>query len=94
MRNKVFREPELLIREKTLILKNTYKKNSIPHLNIKGTIRNVNENIAVKLTGEDVFRQNKIDKKLIEIDGTENKSNLGANGMCRCSSKIFKYATL
>lgn len=46
---------------------------------VEKAVRNVNEQIAVKLSGVDVFKQNIIDRKLIEIDGTENKSNLGAN---------------
>jgi len=54
-------------------------KNKYMGKSVEKAVRNVNEQIAVKLTGEDVFKQNKIDLKLIEIDGTENKANLGAN---------------
>ena len=65
---------------------------------VEKAVRNVNENIAVKLTGEDVFKQNKIDKKLIEIDGTDNKSNLGANvtlGVSlACADAAAKYLNM
>ena len=65
---------------------------------VEKAVRNVNENIAVKLTGEDVFGQNKIDKKLIEIDGTDNKSNLGANATLgvslACADAAAKYLNM
>src|SRR5699024_12153961 len=42
-------------------------------------VENVNEIIAPELIGLDVTRQNIIDAIMIELDDTENKSNLGAN---------------
>ena len=42
-------------------------------------VQNVNEIIAPALEGMNVFDQAYIDKKLIELDGTENKGKLGAN---------------
>jgi enolase len=52
-------------------------------------VKNVNEIIAPKLMWLDAYDQNKIDNILIELDGTENKSRLGANAilgvsMCVC----------
>lgn len=44
-------------------------------------VKNVNELIGPKLIGMDVTEQRRIDEKLIEIDGTDNKSNLGANAV-------------
>lgn len=44
-------------------------------------VNNVNKIIKEELLGMDVFDQIGIDKLLIEIDGTKNKSNLGANAM-------------
>lgn len=44
-------------------------------------VNNVNKIIKEELIGMDVFDQVGIDKLLIEIDGTKNKSNLGANAM-------------
>lgn len=65
---------------------------------VEKAVRNVNEQIATKLMGEDVFKQNKIDRKLIEIDGTENKSNLGANATLgvslACADAASKYLNM
>jgi enolase len=50
----------------------------------KGVLRavsNVNEIIAKKIKGVDPFKQEELDKLLIEIDGTKNKGNLGANAI-------------
>src|SRR6266513_5426177 len=50
----------------------------------KGVLRavaNVNEKIAPALKGSDVRDQAKIDNRLIELDGTPNKKNLGANAL-------------
>ena len=73
-------------------------KNKYLGKSVKKAVRNVNENIAVKLMGEDVFGQNKIDKKLIEIDGTENKANLGANATLgvslACADAAAKYLNM
>src|SRR5690625_1046171 len=44
-------------------------------------VENVNETIAPELIGLDVTRQNIIDAIMIELDDTENKSNLGANAI-------------
>jgi len=44
-------------------------------------VRNVNEVIAPALAGMDVRDQHAIDKEMIELDGTENKANLGANAI-------------
>src|SRR3982750_4056969 len=41
-------------------------------------VANVNDQIAAALKGVDVFEQNAIDSIMIELDGTENKGNLGA----------------
>lgn len=50
----------------------------------KGVLKaaeNVNEKIALAIKGLDVLELASIDRKLIELDGTENKSNLGANAL-------------
>ena len=44
-------------------------------------VSNVNEIIGKKLIGFDVREQTVIDEEMISIDGTENKSNLGANAI-------------
>ena len=44
-------------------------------------VRNVNEIIQKKLIGFDAAKQGQLDELLIQLDGTENKSNLGANAI-------------
>jgi enolase len=48
-------------------------------------VENVNEKIAPALIGEDAADQAGIDKIMIELDGTENKGNLGANAILAVS---------
>lgn len=61
----------------------------------KGVLRavhNVNENIAPELIGYNVFEQALIDKTMIQLDGTENKSNLGANAILGVSLAVAQAA--
>lgn len=44
-------------------------------------VSNVNDKIAPKLVGLSAFEQVRIDQRMIELDGTPNKSNLGANAI-------------
>ena len=55
-------------------------------------VKNVNDVIADPLLGWAVNDQAGIDSKLIELDGTENKGNLGANAMLAVSLAIAKAA--
>ncbi|TFG20872.1 MAG: phosphopyruvate hydratase [Promethearchaeota archaeon] len=55
-------------------------------------VSNVNNIIANKLIGFDVRDQKKIDEQLIAIDGTENKSKLGANAILSVSLAVAKLA--
>jgi enolase len=48
-------------------------------------VANVNEKIATALVGMDSANQSEIDDKMIELDGTQNKSNLGANAILAVS---------
>ncbi len=48
-------------------------------------VKNVNEKIAYELEGLDALDQTLIDETLIKFDGTENKSNLGANALLAVS---------
>ncbi|MBI4358507.1 MAG: phosphopyruvate hydratase [Candidatus Omnitrophica bacterium] len=48
---------------------------------VRTAVRNVNEKIQNALLGMDAEKQNEIDKALISLDGTENKSSLGANAI-------------
>ena len=55
-------------------------------------IQNVNETIFNELVGYDVREQELIDKIMIDIDGTENKSKLGANAILAVSLAVAKAA--
>ena len=53
---------------------------------------NVNENIAAAITGMPAAEQPAIDRKLIELDGTDNKSRLGANAILGTSLAVAHAA--
>lgn len=55
-------------------------------------VQNVNEIIAPALFGMSALEQRTIDQKLIELDGTPTKSNLGANAMLGVSLAVAKAA--
>lgn len=55
-------------------------------------VENVNEKIAPELIGESVFEQTWIDHLMIELDGTPNKSKLGANAILGVSLAVAKAA--
>jgi enolase len=55
-------------------------------------VANVNEKIAPVLVGTSVFEQNKIDQMMIDLDGTPNKSKLGANAILGVSLASAKAA--
>ena len=55
-------------------------------------VQNVNKKIAREIEGMNVYEQVKIDKKLIEIDGTDNKARLGANAILGVSIAVARAA--
>ncbi|PZO22952.1 MAG: phosphopyruvate hydratase [Leptolyngbya foveolarum] len=55
-------------------------------------VENVNETIARELIGTDAFSQMEIDQMMIELDGTPNKSNMGANAILAVSLATAKAA--
>ncbi len=57
-------------------------------------VENVNQIIAAKLVGFDASRQKEIDVMMIEMDGSKNKSNLGANAILGVSLACAKAAAL
>jgi enolase len=59
---------------------------------VSKAIENVNTKIANELLGTSVFEQNQIDQTMIELDGTPNKSNLGANAILGVSLAVAKAA--
>src|SRR5881296_665847 len=67
-------------------------KNRFGGKGVKKAVANVNEKIAPALKGWDALDQAKIDKKLIELDGTPNKSKLGANALLGVSLAVAHAA--
>ncbi len=59
---------------------------------VLNAVKNVNETIAEEIIGEDATEQAYIDSLLIELDGTENKGNLGANAILGVSLATAKAA--
>ena len=57
-------------------------------------VSNVNDVIAPELVGMDVFEQNTIDQIMIDLDGTSNKSKLGANAILGVSLAVAKAAAM
>ncbi|MCS7019661.1 MAG: phosphopyruvate hydratase [Cytophagales bacterium] len=67
-------------------------KNTYLGKGVLKAVANVNETIADELYGVSVFEQNLIDKILIDLDGTPNKSRLGANAILGVSLAVAKAA--
>ncbi len=67
-------------------------KNTYLGKGVLKAVANVNETIADELYGLSVFEQNLIDKILIDLDGTPNKSRLGANAILGVSLAVAKAA--
>lgn len=57
-------------------------------------VANVNDLIAPELLGYDIFDQNQIDQIMISLDGTKNKSKLGANAILGVSLAVAKAAAM
>lgn len=57
-------------------------------------VKNVNELIAPELLGVSIFEQNAIDQLMIDLDGTPNKSKLGANAILGVSLACAKAAAI
>ncbi|MGD0343002.1 MAG: phosphopyruvate hydratase [Bacteroidales bacterium] len=67
-------------------------KNRYQGKGVLKAVQNVNNVIAEELMGMDVTDQAGIDKKMIELDGTKTKSNLGANAILGVSLACAKAA--
>lgn len=55
-------------------------------------VENVNAKISNALIGQDALNQKTVDQIMIDLDGTENKSNLGANAILGVSMAVAKAA--
>lgn len=73
------------------------RDNDKKRYNGKGVLKavnNVNKIIAKKLIGKDCRNQREIDNILIELDGTENKSKLGANAILGVSMSVCRAGAM
>ena len=61
-------------------------------LGVNKAVENVNKKIAKNLIGENAFNQRYIDEELIKLDGTPNKSKLGANSILGVSLAVARAA--
>ena len=68
------------------------KKNRYMGKGVLDAVNNVEVKIAEEVLGLDVFDQRGIDQVMIELDGTANKSNLGANAILGVSLAVAKAA--
>lgn len=59
---------------------------------VLGAVANVNDRIAPELEGMSVYEQQQIDRVMIDLDGTGNKSNLGANAILGVSLACARAA--
>lgn len=63
-------------------------------LGVLKAVSNINEKISAAIEGMEVGEQEEIDKKMIALDGTENKSNLGANAILGVSLAVCRAGAL
>jgi enolase len=66
-------------------LRDTDRKDYYLGKGVQQAVQNVNDEIAPRLIDLDVFDQAFLDATMIDLDGTENKSRLGANAILACS---------
>jgi enolase len=59
---------------------------------VRDAVRNVNEVIGPRLEGADAYDQIGVDDALLELDGTPNKSRMGANAMLAVSMAVARAA--
>ena len=60
---------------------------------VLAAVENINSEIQTELIGHDIFDQSSIDQIMIDLDGTENKSRLGANAILAVSLACIKAAS-
>ena len=73
-------------------LRDTDNKSRYLGKGVLQAVRNVNEEIADAIIDQDVTDQATIDQIMLELDGTENKSRLGANAILACSLAVAHAA--
>ena len=60
---------------------------------VQKAVNNVNKTISKKLTGKDCRKQQEIDNLMLELDGTQNKSKLGANAILGVSLAVARLSS-
>ena len=70
------------------------EKGNYVGLSVEKAVNNVNTKLAEAIVGENALNQEYIDDLLLETDGTENKSNVGANAMLGVSMAVARAAAL
>ena len=60
---------------------------------VKSAVRHVNEILAPELSDQDVLDQSGLDRLMLDLDGTDNKSRLGANAILGVSLALARAAT-
>ena len=68
------------------------KNNEYLNKSVYDAVKNINDKISKSLINKDSFNQSDIDKTLINLDGTENKSKMGANAILAVSIAKLKAA--
>lgn len=63
-------------------------------LGVLDAVKNVNTEIKKAIVGKNVFEQRAIDEAMLELDGTENKSHLGANAILGVSLAVCRAAAM
>ena len=69
-------------------------KGNYKGLSVQKAVDNVNTKIAEAILGENALDQNRIDQILIDTDGTDNKSNVGANAALGVSMAVARAAAM
>jgi enolase len=69
-------------------------RNRYHGLGVLGAINNINTVIKDALIGQDAYKQANIDKVLLDLDGTENKSKLGANAILAVSLAVARASAV
>ena len=70
------------------------KKGYCTGLSVEKAVENVNTKLAEAVIGENALDQNRIDQILIDTDGTDNKSNVGANAALGVSMAVARAAAM
>ena len=70
------------------------KKGYYTGLSVEKAVENVNTKLAEAIIGENALDQNRIDQILIDTDGTDNKSNVGANAALGVSMAVGRAAAM